>query len=68
MDPDLGFVDCRWRVGDPPLPDGTFQLAWRPAPLRRIIEGEIERLIALLDTIDGDCDVEENGDEGDYSW
>ena len=32
------------------------------ALLRRSIAAEIDRLIALLDTIDGDCDLEDNGD------
>lgn len=26
------------------------------------VENEIERLIGLLDTLDGDCDLEANGD------
>lgn len=32
---------------------------------RRTIEQEVERLLCLLDTIDGDCDLEPNGDEND---
>lgn len=67
MVPSLGFIDNRCRLGDPPVPEGTCRPAWRPAPLRQIVEAEIERLIAFLDTVDGDCDVEANGDEGDYS-
>lgn len=31
------------------------------------IEATIEALIALLDTIDGDADVEPNGDENDFT-
>jgi hypothetical protein len=39
---------------------------WRglPAPTnRKSIENEIERLIALLDAVDGDCDLEDDGDD-----
>ncbi len=32
---------------------------------RRIIANEIERLIALLDLADGDCDVEDDDPAGD---
>lgn len=39
---------------------------------RRYVENEIERLIQLIDGIDGDPDIEENGDEHDVgmpeSW
>lgn len=36
---------------------------------RKTVELEIERLVDLLDTIDGDVDLEPNGDdEGDVSW
>lgn len=31
-------------------------------PLRVKLEAKIEELIALLDVIDGDCDLEDNGD------
>ena len=62
MDPNVGFSECRHRIGDPPLAEGTFRPAWRPAPLRQIIEDEIERLIAFLDLVDGDCDIEDNDD------
>jgi hypothetical protein len=34
---------------------------------RGSIEAAIEALIALLDTIDGDADVEPNGDENDFT-
>ncbi|MBX9452040.1 MAG: hypothetical protein KL801_09395 [Mesorhizobium sp.] len=33
--------------------------------LRTAVETEIERLISLLDTMDGDPDIEANGDEED---
>ncbi len=32
-------------------------------PTREAIENEIERLIALLDATDGDCDLEDGGDD-----
>lgn len=32
---------------------------------RRTIEHEVERLLSLLDSMDGDSDIEENGDEYD---
>jgi len=36
----------------------------RPIPLTRdAIEAEIERLIELLDAVDGDCDLEDGGDD-----
>jgi len=36
---------------------------------RRTIGAEIERLIALLDTIEGDCDLEDGGDpEPSLGW
>jgi hypothetical protein len=66
IDPNLGNVSTRPHIGDPQPPDGYFQPAWRPARLRAIIENEIERLIAFLDHVDGDADIEANGDEGDY--
>lgn len=67
MDPNLGYISNLLHIGDPRPPEGTFRPAWRPAPLRAIIEDEIERLIAFLDHVDGDPDIEANGDEGDYS-
>jgi hypothetical protein len=62
MDPNLGFVSCHRRVTDPPLREGEFRPAWRPAPMRQIIEDQIERLIAFLDMVDGDCDLEDSHD------
>jgi hypothetical protein len=35
---------------------------------RRSIEHEVERLLSLLDNMDGDCDIEANGDELDMSY
>lgn len=67
MNPNLGYVEHDRHPFAPRLPEGTFHERWRPAPLRRIIEDEIERLIAFLDHVDGDPDIEANGDEGDYS-
>lgn len=65
-DPNLGYVSNRHRISGHRQPEGVFRPAWRPAPLRQIIENEIERLITFLDHIDGDPDIEANGDEGDY--
>lgn len=31
--------------------------------IRRAIEDEIERLLSMLDAMDGDCDMEETGDD-----
>jgi hypothetical protein len=62
---ELGFVDCRSHAGDPVISDGLFEIrepAWRPAPLRAVIEAEIERLIAFLDHVDGDPDLEDTHD------
>lgn len=62
IDPNLGQVSNRLHIGDPRPPDGTFRPAWQPAPLRAIIENEIERLIAFLDQVDGDCDLQSSFD------
>lgn len=35
---------------------------------RRQVSEEIERMIAFLDSLDGDCDLEPNGDEMDASY
>jgi hypothetical protein len=62
IDPNLGYIDNRRRYGAPALPEGEFRPGSRPAPLRQIIEDEIERLIAFLDRADGDCDLEDSHD------
>jgi len=62
IDTNLAYIDNRRRFGSPALPEGVFQPGWRPAPLRQIIEDEIERLIAFLDGVDGDCDLEDSHD------
>jgi hypothetical protein len=72
--PELGFVDVRpfVRAARNNVPPGHSPIsycspAWRPAPLRALIENEIERLIAFLDMIDGDPDLEDIHDhERDY--
>lgn len=46
--------------GDPP-PSAPATLS---RPFRRQIETAIERLIALLDTFDGDCDIEDDDPQG----
>ena len=51
--------------------EGDHVPTWRglPIPLtREAIEAEIERLVELLDTADGDPDLEETGDEADAAW
>jgi hypothetical protein len=63
IDPNLAYIDNRRRYGAPALPEGEFRPGWRPAPLRQIIEDEIERLIASLDRVDGDCDLEDGHDK-----
>jgi hypothetical protein len=67
IDPNVSYVSTLRLIGDPRWAGGCFRPARRPGPLRAIIENEIERLIAFLDRVDGDADIEANGDEGDYS-
>ena len=58
------FFDCR-RFGDRIKTDGLFEIrepAWQSSPLRALIEDQIERLIAFLDRIDGDPDLEDTHD------
>ena len=66
-DSNLGFVEVnRSTVWGKPVMDGLFIVRppiCQPAPLRQIIENEIERLIAFLDTVDGDCDLEDGHDQ-----
>lgn len=67
---ELGFKNRPRMTGEVWPDDGpiaTFRPVWEPMPLRAIIESQIERLIAFLDRVDGDPDIEANGDEGDYS-
>ena len=43
-------------------------LSVAPAELRQFVEAEIERLMAFLDGLDGDPELEANGDEADASY
>jgi hypothetical protein len=63
IDPNLGFIDNCRRYGARALPEGEFRPSWRLAPLRQIIEDEIARLIAFLDRVDGDSDLEDGHDK-----
>jgi hypothetical protein len=49
------------------MPEAAAPLRMTPA-LRVRIEATIERLVALLDAIDGDPDLELTGDELDDPW
>lgn len=43
-----------------PIPSNVFSSI---LPNRRAIEDAVEQLISVLDAIDGDCDLEEDGED-----